>query len=141
MNHSKFPSLTRSRLLALGLVFSGAFGLLAACSSDGGNAGPSNPPPISTGGGGDGGDGGEPSEPAGGAVNGGASNGGASNGGETNGGEAGEAGAAGGGGGPVVPECTLVGDLAFLNQPASGFNEKFDNKARLGTQTTLPALP
>ena len=145
MNHSKFSSLNRSRVFALGLAVSGIVGLLAACSSDD-NASPNTPPPVTTGGGGSGARAGAGDGDAGEVSNGGtAVNGGAPNGGSTNGGDAGETsegGAAGeAGAGPGVPECTLVGDSAFLNQPATGFHDTFNNTARLGAHAQLPALP
>lgn len=140
MNHSKFSS---SRVLALGLAVSGIVGLLAACSSDD-NPSP-NTPVVTTGGGGSGAKAGTGDNEAGETSNGGTTvNAGSSNGGSTNGGEAGETSEGGAAGepsvGPGVPECTLKGDAAFLNQPASGFHDTFDN-ARLGTHAQLPPLP
>lgn len=131
------------------LIGAGAvLGLLAACSSDGGNPSPSKPPVISTGGGGHGGDGdageageGETSE-GGSTANGGSGN----KAGSSNGGSGGrlveeEGGASGAAGeGPIVPNCPDT-DLGFLNQPTSSQKSPFDNAKRLGAAATLPVLP
>ena len=148
MNSTTYRFSNRSRLSTTLLIGAGAvLGLLAACSSDGGNPSPSKPPVISTGGGGHGGagegDAGENSE-GGSTVKGGSGNqGGGSNGGSggrviEDGGEGGEGGEAGEG--PIVPNCPDT-DLGFFNQPTSSQKSPFDNAKRLGAAATLPALP
>ncbi|HEX2671943.1 MAG TPA: hypothetical protein VHM25_13765 [Polyangiaceae bacterium] len=146
MNSKTYRFSNRSRLSTALLIGAGAvLGLLAACSSDGGNPSPSKPPVISTGGGGHGGAGegeaGENSE-GGSTVKGGSGN----NGGRSNGGSGGrvveDEGGAGGeaGEGPIVANCP-DSDLGFLNQPSSSQKSPFDNAKRLGAAATLPVLP
>jgi hypothetical protein len=150
MNSTTDRLLNRPRLTALALVAASVLGLLAACSSDGGNARPSGPPVIGTGGGGSGGKAGsgeenEAGESSGGKAHGqggrpqaGGSSGGSSNTGDggvgAGAGEGGEAGAA-----TVDPSCP-VGDLGFLNQASSSQKSVFDNLKRLGDHPTLPPL-
>jgi hypothetical protein len=141
MNRSKLWS--RSGLAALALFGGGTLGLLAACSSDEGNATPSNPI-INTGGsGGNGGGAGDSSE-AGTADQGGNANGGSTLTGDA--GEAGQGGAAGNnaagdgpGNGGASAVCPTT-DLGFLNQTSTSQSSTFDNAERLGTFSTLPAL-
>lgn len=142
MNRSKLWS--RSRLAALALLGGGTLGLLAACSSDEGNATPSNPI-INTGGsGGNGGGAAGDSSEAGIADQGGNGNGGSRLTGDA--GEAGQGGAAGNsaagegpGNGGTSPVCPTT-DLGFLNQASTSQSSTFDNAERLGTFSTLPAL-
>lgn len=138
MNHSKHGPLYRT-LTAFGFVSATLFGLLAACSSDGGNPEPGGPPVIGTGGGGGKGSAGATGEagagdpdPSGGSAQGGAS---------SQGGSSAEAGSSSGGdaGGPDVPVCPSD-DLGFLNQASSSQKAVFDNEKRLGPHATLPAL-
>lgn len=152
MNRSDNRFLNRSHLTALVLITGCVLGMLAACSSDGGNSVPSGPPPISTAGGGATGEAGEDS--GGSSTTGGStSHAGSSNGGtggrSTPIGEGGEAGAdvvgqggeAGEGPGPVVRVCPTT-ELGFLNapSPATVLKSTFDN-ARLGSHPQgLPAL-
>jgi len=149
MNSTTYRSPNRPRLTtALVLIAGGVVGLLAACSSDGPNARPSDgkPPVINTGGGGSGNsdnDAGE-SSVAGSRANAGRSNGGSggkgapvAEGGAS--GEGGEAGEAGAGPGPVVA-CPATDDLGFLNQPSSSQKEPFENTKRLGAAAALPPL-
>jgi hypothetical protein len=134
--------LNRSRLTTTLLVSAfGVLGLLAACSTDGGNPSPTNPPVISTGGGGKGGgtvdeDAGESS--VGGTIANGGSGHTGGNGGSDDIGGAGEGGEAGTG--PVSPSCPST-DLEFLNQPTTSQKAPFDNDKRLGAQAALPPLP
>jgi hypothetical protein len=146
MNSSTDRLLNRSRLTALALIAGGVLGLLAACSSDGGNPRPRNPI-INTGGGGKGGAGdNDAGESSGGSAEGGrAAQAGGSQGGRSNGGDAGEGGGAGDDGGeagapPVDPSCPTT-DLGFLNQPSKSQKSTFDNSKRLGSHPTLPPLP
>jgi hypothetical protein len=147
MNSSTDRSLNRTRLTALSLVAGGVLGLLAACSTDGGNPTPSNPI-INTGGGGGGGKAGgsvsDAGEDSGGTPQGGRAQGGSSQGGNSNSSDAGEGGSAGEGGEagapPVDPSCPTT-DLGFLNQPSNSQKSVFDNVKRLGAHATLPPLP
>ena len=156
MNHFKYRFLSQPRLSALVLI-TGVLGVLAACSSDGGNDIPSGPPVISTGGGGQGnGEAGEsPSTGGSTPAHGGSSNqgGGAPTSEAGAGGEAGEAGATGnptgtagsggvgvGGAGGASATCP-TSDLGFYNQPTTSQSSVFDNVKRLGTHATLPNLP
>jgi hypothetical protein len=138
----------RARLTAsLSLIAGGVLGLLAACSSDGGNPKPSTPPVVNTGGGGHGGttigDAGESSVGGSNTVGGSSGNrAGSGNGGSGQveegagaGGEAGEAGA-----GPISPTCA-DSDEGFLNQPTKSQKAPFDNSKRLGAAAALPPLP
>jgi hypothetical protein len=145
MNSTTLRIVNRSRVTALVLVAGGVLGLLAACSSDGGNPSPSGPPVINTGGGGSGGKapaGNEAGEDSGGTAQGGRPPG--PQGGSSNSGDAGEGGGAGEGGEagapPVDPSCPTT-DLGFLNQATTSQKSLFDNNKRLGAHTTLPALP
>jgi len=147
MNSSTDRFLNRTRLTALVLVTGGVLGLLAACSSDGGNPTPSNPI-INTGGGGSSGKAGggqsDAGEDSGGSAQGGRAQGGGSQGGNSNSGDAGEGGGAGeggeGGAPPVDPSCPTT-DLGFLNQESTSQKSVFDNTKRLGAHATLPPLP
>ena len=155
MNHSDNRLLTRSRLAMLGLVTGGVLGLLAACSSDGGNAQPSGPPVISTGGGGsgNGGSGGVKGEAGGGTAGGAAHAGSTGKAGSGSGGSAPTEGGATGDGGdggeagstaqPYVacPSDGPTTDLGFLNRASTAQKSAFDNVKRLGAHAELPALP
>jgi len=145
MNSSTVRLSNRSRLTALALIAGGVLGLLAACSSDGGNPKPRNPI-INTGGGGGrlGAGDNDAGESSGGSAEGGRAQAGGSQGGSSNGGDAGEGGGAGEGGEagalPVDPSCPTT-DLGFLNQPSKSQKSAFDNSKRLGPHPTLPPLP
>ncbi|MEO7035885.1 MAG: hypothetical protein ABI548_18260 [Polyangiaceae bacterium] len=154
MTHLKY--LSQSRLVGLVLVAGGVLGPLAACSSDGGNAAPTNPV-INTGGGGakNGGSAGDSNSDAGTPDQGGSTN---SNGGSTPTGDAGEAGQGGAAGGNAAGEGPGGGsggmagsggtpaacpstDVGFFNQTSTSQRSAFDNVKRLGTHATLPSLP
>jgi hypothetical protein len=152
MNSFKYRFLSQPRLSVLVLITGGVLGMLAACSSDGGNDAPT--PVVSTGGGGQG-NGEAPSTGGSTPAHGGSS----SHGGSAPtteagaGGEAGEAGSTGnptgtagtggagvGGSGGAAATCP-TSDLGFYNQPTTSQSSVFDNVKRLGTHATLPNLP